>query len=286
MRSNIGLLNTSKIFQVVRNHPKLASVRMEGDASRPVLIGIEGRPAISPAQNQGFQDSLFHRRCHSAVGVGNALGVREYDNGPRTLRVAPSTILRTWFFNSPIMIMFVLVTSLVLAQSTALSKSLDGVGELKFGMNPETVKALPGCSSSTECLYELLGKNRYFALSYDAPAPSNQPARALLADKRSLLRTIDVDMGNYTSAWFLELFEVLQSQYALTHSPTEEEDALFQKGQLSELIIGFEGGHVLLKVVRRTFGNLILRVVFQDVGFPSHIRQSEALLPSSSAPSP
>ncbi|MEC4672712.1 MAG: hypothetical protein VST68_00855 [Nitrospirota bacterium] len=182
--------------------------------------------------------------------------------------------------------MFVLGTSLVLTPSIAISKSLDGVGELKFGMTPKTVQALPGCLSSSECLYELLGKNRYFALSYGAAAPSDQNTRGLMVDKNRLLRTINVDMGNYTSAWFLELFEVLQSQYPLTYSPTEQDDTLFQRGQRSELIIGFADGHVVLKVVRRAFGNLILRVVFQDVASLPHIQQSQALTPSSALPLP
>ena len=182
--------------------------------------------------------------------------------------------------------MLFLVASLVVTPPTAMSKPLDGVGELKFGMLPETVKALPGCSGSSECLYELMGKNRYFALSYDAPAHSNQMAQALLPDKGSVLRSIDVDMGNYTSPWFLELVDVLQSQYVLTHSPTEQEDTLFQQGQHSELIFGFADGHVLLKIVRRAFGNLVLRIVFQDVASPTPSPQSKELSPLSAIPVP
>ncbi len=179
--------------------------------------------------------------------------------------------------------MCILAASL-LAPATAWSKPLDGVGKLKFGMTPEAVEALTGCSSSSECLYELLGKNRYFKLSYDAPFPSDPTTHPPQASTENRLRIIDVDMGNYTSEWFMELFEVLHSQYALVHSPSDQEDSFFNQGQHSELIIGFADGHVLLKVVRRTFGNLILRVIFQDAASATHIRQSWALSPSSSVP--
>lgn len=180
----------------------------------------------------------------------------------------------------PFMKILVLTTSLAWTPFPAISKPLEGVGELKFGMTSETVDALPGCSSSVECLYELMGKNRYFRLSYGATSPSQETAQAHPTVKGSTLRTIEVDMGNYTSEWFLELFEVLQSQYALAHSPTDQENALFQKGQHSELIIGFADGHVLLKIVRRTFGNLIIRVVFQDAVSASLIQHSWVLSPS------
>ena len=179
---------------------------------------------------------------------------------------------------------FILAASLFCGPTTALSQPLDGVGKLKFGMTPEAVEALTGCSSSSECLYELLGKNRYFTLSYDVPFPSDTTTPTPGISTSSMLQIIDVDMGNYTGEWFMELFEVLQSQYALVHSPTDQEDALFQQGQQSELTIGFADGHVLLKIVRRKFGNLILRVIFQDATSATHIRQSWALSPSSSLP--
>ena len=174
----------------------------------------------------------------------------------------------------------------LLAPSVAMSKPLNGVGDLMFGMSPEAVEALPGCSTYDECLYELLGKNRYFTLSYDSPAPSEETPSPPRPDKSSKLRTIDVDMGNYTAEWFMELFEVLQSQYAMAHSPTEQEDALFQQGKHPELIIGFADGHVLLKVVRRKFGNLILRVVFQDETSATQSRQSWAMSPLPAVPIP
>ena len=175
--------------------------------------------------------------------------------------------------------LMVLVVGLLLGPSTAMSEQLKGVGELNFGMTPDTVQALSSCSSSEECLYELLGKNRYFTLSYDRPNLSEEKPRENQLPTGRLLRSIDVDMGNYTAEWFMELYEVLKSQYSLVHIPTDQEDTLFQQGQDSELIIGFADGHVLLKVVRRTFGNLILRIIFQDTTWATHTRKTWASLP-------
>jgi len=170
--------------------------------------------------------------------------------------------------------------------SIGLSKPYEGVGELKFGMTPEAVQSLAGCSSPEDCLYELLGKNRYFTLSYDSlSSPSNALPPSMDSRQPRTLQSIDVDMGNYTREWFLELFEVLQSQYPLAHSPTEQEDVLFQQQKQSELVIGFADGHVLLKVVRRTFGNLVLHVVFQDIISATQTRQMWALPSASPVPS-
>ena len=177
--------------------------------------------------------------------------------------------------------------ALLVSPSIAQSKPLEGVGELKFGMTPKTVQSLSGCSTSDECLYELLGKNRYFTLSYRSPLDSDAPIHSEPTSQNRTLRSIDVDMGYYTGEWFLELFEVLQSQYELVHSPTELEDALFQQQKHAELIIGFADGHVLLKIIRRPFGNLILHVVFQDATSATQTLQKWALssIPSN-PPSP
>ncbi len=154
-----------------------------------------------------------------------------------------------------------IVGSLLLA-SPIHAQPIDGVGKLKFGMKPDEVAALDGCSSQTECLYEILGKNRYFRLVYrpERPDPKTPPSQT----PPGTLSLIDIDMGNYTRTWFLELIDVLASQFPVIHSPTEQEDAMFQQGKSQELIIGLADGVVLLKVVRRPFGNLILRVIYQD----------------------
>jgi len=149
-----------------------------------------------------------------------------------------------------------------LGTSVSSAKTIDGFGKLKFGMNPREVEALDGCSSSTECLYEILGKNRYFTLAYGAnglPGPSESPPSST-----AKLTHIDIDMGNHTKEWFGELYQVLVAQYPVSYIPTEQEDKQFQDGTTDELIIGFADGTVLLKIVRRPFGNFILRVIYQD----------------------
>ena len=133
---------------------------------------------------------------------------------------------------------------------------------MKFGMKPDEVAALDGCSSQTECLYEILGKNRYFHLVY-RPERTSGPGDPAIPTPGTL-SLINIDMGNYTRTWFLELMDVLASQFPVVHSPTEQENAMFQQGKSQELIIGLADGVVLLKIVRRPFGNLILRVIYQD----------------------
>ncbi len=141
----------------------------------------------------------------------------------------------------------------------AQALTIKGVGKLEFGMKPSEVEVLEGCSSQTECLYDLLGKNRYFTLVYDAKnsMESTPPPTAHLTH-------IDIDMGNHTKEWFGELYEVLLAQYPLSHIPTEQEELKFQKGIHNELTFGFAEGSVLLKIIRRKFGNMILHVVYQD----------------------
>lgn len=143
--------------------------------------------------------------------------------------------------------------------------TIQGFGTLKFGMTPAEVEALEDCSSRNECLYDLMGKNRYFTLDYgpgagapDSSAPSGDGATP------GTLSHIDIEMGTYTQEWFLEVFEVLATQYPIRHQPTDTEQAGFQQGISNELVIGFVDGFVLLKVVRRPFGNMIIHLVFQD----------------------
>ncbi len=157
------------------------------------------------------------------------------------------------------------LASLVALSSSIQAATIQGFGTLKFGMTPAEVSALEDCSSQTECLYDLLGKNRYFTLGYgpgagapDFSAPSGDGATPVT------LSHIDIEMGTYTQEWFLEVFEVLAAQYPLKHQPTDAEQASFQEGISQELVIGFVEGFVLLKVVRRPFGNVIIHLVFQD----------------------
>ncbi len=56
----------------------------------------------------------------------------------------------------------------------------------------------------------------------------------------------------------------LADQYQLTHDITSEDIAAFQEHHSTELVSAYENGQVLLKVIRRKFGNLVLKVVYQD----------------------
>lgn len=151
------------------------------------------------------------------------------------------------------------------------AKVIDGVGKLKFGMSPSEVEALEGCSSDTECLYDILGKNRYFTLIYGANGAKG--SKGSLPSSQAQLTHIDIDMGNHTREWFAELFAVMEAQFPISHLPTEHEAELFETGTSNELIIGFSNGSILLKIVRRPFGNLILRVIYQDSAASEALRQ-------------
>lgn len=152
------------------------------------------------------------------------------------------------------------IVSLLAVTATVQAATIQGFGALKFGMTPAEVEALEGCSSQNQCLYDLLGKNRYFTLAYGpgAGAPSES------GDTPTTLSHIDIEMGTYTQEWFLEVFDVLASQYPLNHQPTDQEQAVFRDETAQELVFGFVDGFVLLKIVRRPFGNMIIHVVFQD----------------------
>ena len=154
------------------------------------------------------------------------------------------------------------IVSLPAMTAPLQAATIQGFGTLKFGMTPAEVVALEDCSSQNECLYDLLGKNRYFTLGYGrgagAAAPSGDGAGP------ATLSHIDIEMGTYTQEWFLEVFEVLTTQYPTTHEPTDQELAVFRDGSAQELTFGFAEGFVLLKLVRRPFGNMIIHVVYQD----------------------
>ena len=155
--------------------------------------------------------------------------------------------------------------SLLAMTALLQAATIQGFGALKFGMPPAEVAALEDCSSHTECLYDLFGKNRYFTLGYgpgagapDSSAPSGDGTTP------ATLSHIDIEMGTYRQEWFFEVFDALAAQYPVTHEPTEHEQAGFNQGTAQELIFGFADGFVLLKLVRRPFGNMIIHVVFQD----------------------
>ena len=152
------------------------------------------------------------------------------------------------------------IVSLLAMTAQVQATTIQGFGALKFGMTPAEVEVLEDCSSQTQCLYDLMGKNRYFSLAYgsSAGAPSGD------GNTSTTLSHIDIEMGTYTQEWFLEVFEVLASQYPINHQPTDQEQAIFKDGTAQELVFGFVDGFVLLKIVRRPFGNMIIHVIFQD----------------------
>ena len=154
---------------------------------------------------------------------------------------------------------------------SAFSEVIDGFRELKFGMTKHDVQALERCSSSTECLYELAGKNRYIHLFY--PLESESQSRPTLA-------RISIDMGRFTNEWYSELQTILHNQYQLTHDLRSSDLDAFENERISELTSGYENGQVLLRVVRREFGNLVLQVIYQNPALAATtIKQLESSSP-------
>ena len=156
------------------------------------------------------------------------------------------------------------------AISPTHADTIDGVGKLKFGMKPSEVESLEGCSSETQCLYEILGKNRYLALFYRANKKSTAVASP---PPTATLTHIHIDMGVHTDEWFTELYSSLASQHPLSYLPTNQEKDQFNKGANKELTIGFANGSVLLTLIRRQY-NLVLRVVIQDQEASIALRQN------------
>jgi FMN phosphatase YigB (HAD superfamily) len=144
-------------------------------------------------------------------------------------------------------------------------------------MTQQEVKTLEPCSTAHECLYELSNKIRYMQLTYgkDRTAPdsdSPEPPR---------LSKITIDMGRYSDAWHQQLQMILGSSYRLTHDYTDETMNAFLAKKLEELNAGYEDGQVVLKVVRRQFGNMILKVVYQNRTLAAEfIRQTHTPLQS------
>ncbi len=71
-------------------------------------------------------------------------------------------------------------------------------------------------------------------------------------------------MGAFSDHWYQELQIRLQDNYQLTNDLLDRDIAAFQKHDVSELTSGYERGQILLKVIRRKFGNLILKVIYQN----------------------
>jgi hypothetical protein len=156
---------------------------------------------------------------------------------------------------------------------------LDGFRDLKFGMTEQEVKALKTCSTSHECLYELSDKMRYIHLTYDKDTTtpgshSSEPPR---------LEKISIDMGRYSDPWYQQLQMILGNSYRLTHDYTNETMNAFLAKKFDELKAGYEDGQVVLTVVRRPFGNMTLKVVYQNTTLAAEFKR-ETHTPLSTTP--
>lgn len=167
----------------------------------------------------------------------------------------------TWSPTSTLLLVF---GCLLFSPTSAEPETGKVIGSLKFGMTPKEVEALPECSSGTECLYEVADKNRYFTLFYQPNHGTTSPQSTTEPGPDAQLALIDIDMGLYTKEWYGELQHILANQYPVTHPITEQASGAFQEGNLNELALGLADAAVLLKVVRRPFGNLVLRLIFQN----------------------
>jgi len=83
-------------------------------------------------------------------------------------------------------------------------------------------------------------------------------------NKTPQLAKISIDMGPYTDEWHQQLQIILGNSYRLTHDFTDETAKAFLALKFAELKAGYEDGQVVLKVVRRPFGNMVLKVVYQS----------------------
>jgi hypothetical protein len=160
-------------------------------------------------------------------------------------------------------------------------ESIDGFRDLKFGMTEQEVSALPACRSSTECLYELSDKNRYLDLTY-LPETASGAAESAGTSPTPRLAKITIDMGTYTDEWHQQLQIILGDSYRLTHDLTETTMQSFVAKQQDELNAGYENGQVLLKVVRRPFGNMTLKVIYQNADLAANFIQDRQTTAASS----
>lgn len=159
---------------------------------------------------------------------------------------------------------------------TYAAEPIDGFRELKFGMTPQEVHALTNCSTSHECIYELSQKNRYVHLTYD-PDTTTQGSKST---EHLRLTKITIDMGQHTDGWYHQLQMILGNSYRLTHDFTDETLNAFLANQFEELEEGYENGRVLLTVMRRQFGNMILKIVYQNTMRAAKFVEEKTMPPS------
>ncbi len=155
------------------------------------------------------------------------------------------------------------------------AERLDGFRDLKFGMTQEEVEKFEACSTSQECLYDLSGKIRYLYLSYDQEAG----ASGSQASEPPRLAKITIDMGQYSDMWHQRLQMMMADSYRLTHDLTDETMNAFLNKKLQELKTGYEDGQVVLVVARRQFGNMTLKVIYQNTRLAEKfVRRAKAAL--------
>lgn len=148
--------------------------------------------------------------------------------------------------------------------AVAEPKAVEEIGALKFGMTPKEVESLAECSSATECLYEVSGKNRYITVFYQPAHGMASPESTTNTDLDTQLVLINIDMGLFTRELYGELHQFLASQYPITQEISDQASRAFQERNLNELALGFADAKVLLKIVRRPFGNLVLQIIYQN----------------------
>jgi hypothetical protein len=170
----------------------------------------------------------------------------------------------------------ILWAAIILSSAVGIAgQSIEGFRDLKFGMTEQEVAALPVCSSSTECLYELNNKNRYVKLTYLPESVSGATESAGTSSIPKLAK-ITIDMGQYTDEWHQQLQMILGESYRLTQNLTQATMQSFLAEQQDELNAGYENGQVLLKVVRRPFGNLTLKVIYQNAALAAEFLQQKS----------
>ena len=171
----------------------------------------------------------------------------------------------------PMIFVFILLTFIFV--SSALSEPIEGFRDLKFGMTEKEVSSLEACTSSSECLYELLGKNRYLYPLYRNSDLGNSTSSNIAVQNPPRLVRITIDMGAFSDSFYGELQNMLLDSYKLTRDLTENDINSFLNEQTSELVLEYENGQVILKVVRRKFGNLVLKVIYQTDKMAAELRK-------------
>lgn len=155
-------------------------------------------------------------------------------------------------------------------------EQIDGFRDLKFSLTPPKVKALTNCTNSHECIYQLSDKNRYLNLTYD----SDHTTQEAESTENLRLAKITIDMGQYTEDGYNQLQMILGKSYRLTHDFTDDTLKAFLSKEVEELQTGYEDGQVVLKVRRRQFGNMILKIIYQNSSLAGEFRRQSATPPS------